>query len=951
MYVTKVALEDIKSYETKTTIHLGEGVTAIIGENGAGKSTIAEAIGFALFDSLPDSVAQKDFVRRGESTGTVWVTFVTQDGETYTIDRDAGSNSSRYAVIDEDAGAELELETKSEVVDWLRSTLGVAGSNITLSDLWEHCIGVPQTRFLGDFRKTERNRKRDFDPLLGIDVYEQAWGRSDGPNLKAPIDELKARKQTAAQRIADLERQASDLSDAHDDVETAEQDVETHEETLATIYDDLGSARVQYAALREQKERIDDLQREHQEAQRAVTEVRSKVESAVKNLDEAREAADVLEETSEAHAEWVAADETLETLRAKERERKELAAKQSKQKEAALKAQSTYDQAVKEASQAHEAKETMGNLEDAHKRYERLDDLIGDVEDEATRLQEARDRHAELVDEKIPKAEVAVDEQQAVVAELESKQELADQVEELQERRDELVTTYKQAQAKIEDLEEQRERLLDVDVDGASEGEDANGHDHADDAAQAACPTCQRPMDGDLRDEVVETIDDQITAQKRQYNETQTKLECVKEELQEAKEAQREVSRLSTEQRELDRLGDELKELEDERDTLAGEIDDLDGAEDRLKDLHDEQADLEGDHEAYETAQVTYRTTKDAIDAVDYKLADLVEAAHELALVERELEAYEGLDHEIDAQESIKDRTAEAHRKHIQHEDLAGKVDERRDALLDVYDDAEAAERDRRRIESALADSRDGFDTEEYDRLSNEIDRLKTRKATCKTELKNAREDLEEARNEVKRLETIAAQRDRWKETHTQLERDIAFAEVVRKGVRNAGPKMRELIASRLTERANTIYQQLRGTGRESLTVDATYLITVQDGAQEKPFGTLSGGEKMAAALAVRLAIMEQVSPIGIAVLDEPTANLDTEKKQNLVRQLERLDGFEQLTVVSHDDTFDATTEYTVKLDKPDRETQVIADAQSGGTRASKAAATASSDGGTGGDD
>jgi len=83
----------------------------------------------------------------------------------------------------------------------------------------------------------------------------------------------------------------------------------------------------------------------------------------------------------------------------------------------------------------------------------------------------------------------------------------------------------------------------------------------------------------------------------------------------------------------------------------------------------------------------------------------------------------------------------------------------------------------------------------------------------------------------------------------------------------------------------------------------------------------------MAAALAVRLTIMEQVSPAGIAVLDEPTANLDTEKKQNLVRQLERLDGFDQLTVVSHDDTFDTTTEYTVKLDKPDRETQVVADA------------------------
>jgi exonuclease SbcC len=938
MYVTKVALEDIKSYEAKTTVHLGQGVTAIIGENGAGKSTIAEAIGFALFDSLPDSVAQKDFVRRGESTGTVWVTFVTQEGEIYTVERDASGPT--YAVIDEDAGAELELDTKSEVVDWLRTTLGVAGSNITLSDLWEHCIGVPQTRFLGDFRKTERNRKRDFDPLLGIDIYEQAWGRSDGPNLKAPVDELKARKRTAAQRIATLDAQAADLPDARDDVEGAETAVHDHEAELATIYDSLGDARVNYAALHAQKARIDDLEADQQQAQQDVSEARSTVRSAVEKLEEAREAADVLKKTAESHRRWEEADDRLGELRANDRERKQLAEQQSDRKTELVKAQSAYDQAVEQAAEAEEAKETMEALEDAYERYEALDDLISEVEENVDRLAEARERHAELVDEEIPKAEVAVEEQQATITELEEKQDIADQVEGLQAQRDELVATHKQAQAKVEDLEEQRERLLDVDVggngDSASE-HDGNGsaeedaHNHADDAVRAACPTCQRPMDEDLRDEVVETIDDQITAQTRRHNGARRTLQSVESDLQEAKEAQQAVSRLPSERRELERLEDNLEELEAERDTLADEIDDLAGADDRLDDLRKEQAKLESDHEAYKNAQVTHRTNKGAIDAVDDKLDALVDAAHELALVERELQAYEGLDDKIDAQEAIKRETADAHRKYIQHEDLAGRVDQRRDALLDAYDEVEIAERERRRIEAALADARDGFDADEYARLDSEIARLKTQKAQRKTELKNARGDLQEARERVERLETIAAQRDRWKETHTQLERDITFAEAVREGVRNAGPKMRELIASRLTGRANTIYQQLRGTGRESLTVDATYLITVQDGAQTKPFGTLSGGEKMAAALAVRLAIMEQVSPIGIAVLDEPTANLDTEKKQNLVRQLERLDGFEQLTVVSHDDTFDAVTEYTVKLDKPDRETQVVADAQPGG--------------------
>jgi len=84
MRLTDVRLERIKSYDDKTTVGLGEGVTAILGENGAGKSTVAEAVGWALFDSLPYN--QDEFVREGESSGTVWVRFE-MDGRTYTVQR------------------------------------------------------------------------------------------------------------------------------------------------------------------------------------------------------------------------------------------------------------------------------------------------------------------------------------------------------------------------------------------------------------------------------------------------------------------------------------------------------------------------------------------------------------------------------------------------------------------------------------------------------------------------------------------------------------------------------------------------------------------------------------------------------------------------------------------------------------------------------------------------
>jgi exonuclease SbcC len=51
MHVTRVELENIKSYE-HAVFTFARGTTAITGENGAGKTTILEAIAWALFDTL-----------------------------------------------------------------------------------------------------------------------------------------------------------------------------------------------------------------------------------------------------------------------------------------------------------------------------------------------------------------------------------------------------------------------------------------------------------------------------------------------------------------------------------------------------------------------------------------------------------------------------------------------------------------------------------------------------------------------------------------------------------------------------------------------------------------------------------------------------------------------------------------------------------------------------------
>jgi DNA repair exonuclease SbcCD ATPase subunit len=74
----------------------------------------------------------------------------------------------------------------------------------------------------------------------------------------------------------------------------------------------------------------------------------------------------------------------------------------------------------------------------------------------------------------------------------------------------------------------------------------------------------------------------------------------------------------------------------------------------------------------------------------------------------------------------------------------------------------------------------------------------------------------------------------------------------------------------------------------------------------------------MAAALAVRLGLLRQVSTINLAFFDEPTANLDERRRDNLAEQILEIKGFSQLFVISHDDTFEQDTDHVIHVVKED---------------------------------
>ena len=76
----------------------------------------------------------------------------------------------------------------------------------------------------------------------------------------------------------------------------------------------------------------------------------------------------------------------------------------------------------------------------------------------------------------------------------------------------------------------------------------------------------------------------------------------------------------------------------------------------------------------------------------------------------------------------------------------------------------------------------------------------------------------------------------------------------------------------------------------------------------------------MAAALSIRLALLKQLSDIRVAFFDEPTINMDADRRARLAQHIGEIRNFDQLFVISHDDTFEETVDHVLSVERAAKE-------------------------------
>lgn len=155
-------------------------------------------------------------------------------------------------------------------------------------------------------------------------------------------------------------------------------------------------------------------------------------------------------------------------------------------------------------------------------------------------------------------------------------------------------------------------------------------------------------------------------------------------------------------------------------------------------------------------------------------------------------------------------------------------------------------------------------------------------------------------------------------QTENQHQKEAALAiecgERIRKVFKDAGPHMTRTLIHSISSEADNIFRTLLNQHHFRLQWNESFELMVEEEGKERSFSNLSGGEQMAAALSVRMALIKELSNVRIAFFDEPTAHMDAERRYNLATQIGQIQGFDQLVVISHDDTFETLTDHVIRV-------------------------------------
>ncbi|HKY03654.1 MAG TPA: hypothetical protein VJQ56_02125, partial [Blastocatellia bacterium] len=280
-------------------------------------------------------------------------------------------------------------------------------------------------------------------------------------------------------------------------------------------------------------------------------------------------------------------------------------------------------------------------------------------------------------------------------------------------------------------------------------------------------------------------------------------------------------------------------------------------------------------------------------------------------LVER-LGHFAGLDQQIASARDRRAANEKDHRSYIENQPIAALLDPREAELKASTAELQQATEKAELLARALESFNSEYDGAKHQSVKLLLESLINQAASYTSELNGAMERLAELAAEIERLRAEKERLARLEMRKARFGELLSVTDFIRDMLKKAGPFVTEAHLQSISIESNQLYREITGNPMVSLRWDMGYEIVLEEDGHERSFASLSGGEQMAAALSVRLALLKELSDLRVAFFDEPTTNMDEDRRRNLAQQIGRIKDFDQLFVISHDDAFEGFTDRVV---------------------------------------
>lgn len=916
MIFTKLTLNNFKSYNHEV-IRFNDGITVIVGENGAGKSTILEAISFALFKQ---HTAKKidDLVRTGSDENMYVALEFISNGKEYKIHREKTKSGLKSTFLKKTTSKGQFIPScagDKEVASEIQSILDID------SDLFLNAIYIRQGEIAELVDKTSAEKKQLIGKLLGLDSLEKAWKNlqpiindyeKSQSNLKGKLfssDELKeeynhkkALLDSLKEKGLSLEKHIEEVKGMKAEKHTEKTNMEREKEIFDNFNNNLNAEKKRLESLENDKRTLQDNLDEIRKAEdqiirlekfvkklplyldfeKSVTSIQQleldkhKIEEDLNSIATQEE---LLVSKKEGYSNFLAADEKIEKLNNQ---------KVNLEKELATLAQLEKDK-----------KELLKSIEENRNEIESFfsvtkdklydsglsQDILSDV-DNFDQLEEVTNNFSEEILSKV----------KDLNTEIISKNEN--------------IVKFNQA---IDVAQKPLDELKDV---------------------ENKCPVCQSDINPQKKNELINFYDGEIKFNKNAIVENKENIRLLNKNKDSFEEKYDKLQDLSKDiigyKNKFDNLEKDLVKLNEIDEGLESK----EYTNNKLGELILEISGEKSNREKYKESYDEYVKSKGALDVLSSK----TELQYKLNQINNEIDVHvKNIKLAIDQDphlnsdmttNDLQSRINDLKQKEEQYNQLKGFVQNKKaleGQLTSKKEDIGVSLNQIEILKNKISAS--VYDKEKYEKLIYLYEVYERRYDEFTNELSGikgrAKELIANVNDLTEKLVSNYKFQQEYKNTSDYINllnhiRTLYSRNGIQKELRNRSRPVIQKYTKDFFDEFNFNYSDL--------ILNEDYEVTVFGPEGESSMSMVSGGEKIAIALALRLGITQAMAKgdLDTILLDEPTIHLDSFRRHELINLLKDITVLPQMIIVTHESQLENAADNLVKVEKENGISKIV---------------------------